>query len=62
MKEDEKSTIRTRHEDFVRCMCLITLDSKPNSRTEAGRIFAELLSKNVLSMAAITQGYYLETL
>jgi len=56
--EDEKSAIRTRHEDFVKFMSLISFDSNPNSRTEAGRIFAELLSKKVLSMTALTQGYY----
>lgn len=54
--EDEKSAIRTRHEDFVKSMSLISFDSNPNSRTEAGRIFAELLSKKVLSMTALTQG------
>jgi translation initiation factor 4G len=39
-------------------MVLITLESNPNSRTTiAGKIFAELLSKKILSMAVITQGY-----
>lgn len=37
-------------------MCLITLDSSPNSRTEAGRLFAELLKVKVISMANITEG------
>lgn len=56
LTKDESSAIRTRHEDFVRSMSLITLDSTPNSRTEAGRLFSELLSKKVISMSAITQG------
>lgn len=60
--EDDKSAIRTRHEVFVKSMSLISFDSNPNSPTEAGRMFAELLSKNVLSMAAVTQGYNSEIL
>lgn len=54
--EDEKSLIRERHEDFVRIMSLIALDSKPNTRTVAGKMFVELLSKKVLTMTAITKG------
>lgn len=54
--EDKSSTIRERHEDFVKAMLLITLDCNPNSRTEAGKMFVELLSKKVLTMAAITKG------
>jgi len=39
-------------------MSLITLDNSPITRTTvAGKIFAELLSKKILSMEAITQGY-----
>jgi len=37
-------------------MSLITLDSPISQTTVAGKIFAELLSKKVLSMAAITEG------
>jgi len=38
-------------------MSLITLDSSPITRTTvAGKIFAELLSKKILSMDAITRG------
>lgn len=62
--DDEKSLIRTRHNEFVKAVSLMTLDCKPNSRTEAGKLFAELLSaKNpktnepVLSISAITHGY-----
>lgn len=62
--DDEKSAIRTRHNEFVKTISLIALDSKPNSRTEVGKLFAELLSaknsKNnepVLSISAITHGY-----
>lgn len=54
--ENEKSHIRTRHDEFVKSMLLCTLDSKPNSRTEAGKILAELLTKKVISMEAITHG------
>lgn len=54
--EDENSSIRERHEDFVKSMLLITLDSNLNSRTEAGKMFVELLSKKVLTIAAITKG------
>ncbi|CAI6369891.1 unnamed protein product [Macrosiphum euphorbiae] len=57
LSEDETSVIRTRHEEFVKSMTLITLDSCPNTRTTvAGNIFAELLSKKILSMEAITRG------
>lgn len=62
MIKDEKSVIRTRHEDFVKSMTLLTMDSKSNSRTEVGKIFAELLSKKVISMDAFTRGYYLAIL
>lgn len=65
MIDDEESSIRTRHDEFVKTLSIITLDSTPNSRTEAGKLFAELLSnknpKNnepVLSISAITLGYY----
>ncbi|XP_026818902.1 uncharacterized protein LOC113557529 isoform X2 [Rhopalosiphum maidis] len=38
-------------------MSLITLDNNPITRTTVvGKMFAELLSKNILSMEAITQG------
>jgi len=38
-------------------MSLVTLDNNPITRTTvAGKIFAELLSKNILSMEAITKG------
>ncbi|XP_060849935.1 eukaryotic translation initiation factor 4 gamma 3-like isoform X2 [Rhopalosiphum padi] len=57
LSEDESSVIRTRHEEFVTSMSLITLDNSPITRTTvAGKIFAELLSKKILSMEAITQG------
>ncbi|KAL5235291.1 hypothetical protein ACI65C_002701 [Semiaphis heraclei] len=57
LSEDETSVIRTRHEEFVKSMSLITLDSSPITRTTvAGKIFAELLSKKILSMEAITRG------
>uniref|UniRef100_A0A2S2P7B1 Eukaryotic translation initiation factor 4 gamma 3 n=1 Tax=Schizaphis graminum TaxID=13262 RepID=A0A2S2P7B1_SCHGA len=57
LSEDESSVIRTRHEEFVKSMSLITLDNSPITRTTvAGKIFAELLSKKILSMEAITQG------
>ncbi|XP_025411781.1 eukaryotic translation initiation factor 4 gamma 3-like isoform X3 [Sipha flava] len=57
LTEDQKSVILTRHDEFVKSMVLITLESNPNSRTTiAGKIFAELLSKKILSMAVITQG------
>ncbi|KAF0749869.1 eukaryotic translation initiation factor 4 gamma 3-like isoform X3, partial [Aphis craccivora] len=57
LSEDQSSEIRTRHEEFVKSMSLITLDNSPITRTTiAGNIFAELLSKNILSMEAITQG------
>jgi len=49
--------IRTRHEEFVKLMSLITLDSNPITLTTvAGNIFAELLSKQILSVEAITKG------
>jgi len=45
------------HEEFVKSMSLITLDSNPNTRTTVvGKMFAELLSKKILSMAAINKG------
>ncbi|XP_050429511.1 eukaryotic translation initiation factor 4 gamma 3-like isoform X2 [Adelges cooleyi] len=56
LKEDNNSTIRTRHEEFVKYMLLTTLEMSPKCQTEAGKMFAELLSKNVLSMVALTQG------
>ncbi|XP_060846639.1 uncharacterized protein LOC132926310 [Rhopalosiphum padi] len=57
LSEDESSVIRTRHEEFVKSMTLITLDNNPITRTTvAGKMFAELLSRNILSMEAITQG------
>ncbi|XP_060846853.1 uncharacterized protein LOC132926503 isoform X2 [Rhopalosiphum padi] len=57
LSEDESSVIRTRHEEFVKSMSLVTLDNNPITRTTvAGKIFAELLSKNILSIEAITQG------
>ncbi|XP_060844791.1 uncharacterized protein LOC132924468 isoform X2 [Rhopalosiphum padi] len=57
LSEDESSVIRTRHEEFVKSMTLITLDNNPITQTTvAGKMFAELLSKNILSMEAITQG------
>lgn len=55
MVEDEKSPIRTRHDEFVKLIILITLDENPNSRTDAGKMLAELLSKSVISMFAVTQ-------
>ncbi|KAL5233967.1 hypothetical protein ACI65C_001377 [Semiaphis heraclei] len=54
--EDESSVICTRHEEFVKSMLLITLDCPITRTTVAGKIFAELLSKNILSIIAITQG------
>ncbi|XP_016657227.2 LOW QUALITY PROTEIN: uncharacterized protein LOC100573442 [Acyrthosiphon pisum] len=58
LSEDETSLIRTRHEEFVKSISLITLDrSSPITLTTvAGNIFAELLSKKILSMEAITRG------
>ncbi|XP_016662697.2 eukaryotic translation initiation factor 4 gamma isoform X2 [Acyrthosiphon pisum] len=57
LSEDETSVIRTRHEEFVTSISLITLDSSPITRTTiAGKIFAKLLSKKILSMVAITRG------
>jgi len=55
--EDETSLIRTRHEEFVKSMSLITLDSNQITQTTlAGKIFAELLSKSIISMVSITRG------
>jgi len=49
--------IRTRHKEFVKSMVLITLGSSPITQTTvAGNIFAELLSKKILSMKAVTRG------
>ncbi|XP_022171727.1 eukaryotic translation initiation factor 4 gamma 3-like isoform X2 [Myzus persicae] len=57
LSEDQTSVIRTRHEEFVKSTSLITLDSSPITRTTvAGKIFAELLSKKILSMEAINRG------
>ncbi|XP_022163596.1 uncharacterized protein LOC111029064 [Myzus persicae] len=56
LSEDESSVIRTRHEEFVKSMSLITLDCPITKTTVAGKIFAELLSKKILSMPAITLG------
>ncbi|XP_025201815.1 eukaryotic translation initiation factor 4 gamma 3-like isoform X2 [Melanaphis sacchari] len=57
LSEDKSSVIRTRHEEFVKSMSLITLDNSPITRTTvAGKIFAELLSKKILSMEAVTHG------
>ncbi|XP_029341561.1 eukaryotic translation initiation factor 4 gamma 3-like [Acyrthosiphon pisum] len=57
LSEDETSVIRTRHEEFVKLMSLITLDTNPITLTTvAGNIFAELLSKQLISVEAITQG------
>ncbi|CAI6363771.1 unnamed protein product [Macrosiphum euphorbiae] len=57
LSEDKTSIICTRHEEFVTSMSIITLDSSPITRTlVAGNIFAELLSKKILSMDAITRG------
>ncbi|XP_060860797.1 eukaryotic translation initiation factor 4 gamma 3-like [Metopolophium dirhodum] len=57
LSEDETSVIRTRHVEFVKLMSLITLDSNPITLTTvAGNIFAALLSKQILSVEAITQG------
>jgi len=55
--EDETSVIRTRHEEFVKYMSLVTFDSSPIIRTiVAGKIFGELLSKKILSIEIITRG------
>ncbi|XP_060844929.1 uncharacterized protein LOC132924566 [Rhopalosiphum padi] len=57
LSEDESSVFRSRHEEFVKSMLLVTLDNNPIIRTTvAGKIFAELLYKNILSMEAITKG------
>eukprot|EP00102_Acyrthosiphon_pisum_P024849 XP_016662059.1 PREDICTED: eukaryotic translation initiation factor 4 gamma 3-like isoform X2 [Acyrthosiphon pisum] len=57
LSKDESSVIRTMHEEFVKSMSLITLDNNPVIQTTVvGKIFAELLSKKILSMVAITQG------
>jgi len=41
----------------VKSLSLITLDSNPVIQTTVvGKIFAELLSKKILSMGTITQG------
>eukprot|EP00102_Acyrthosiphon_pisum_P026294 XP_016663504.1 PREDICTED: uncharacterized protein LOC100575412 isoform X2 [Acyrthosiphon pisum] len=56
LSEDDSSIIFTRYEEFVKNMSLITLDSPIAQASVAGNIFAELLSKNILSMTAITQG------
>ncbi|XP_029346394.1 uncharacterized protein LOC100574055 isoform X2 [Acyrthosiphon pisum] len=56
LSEDESSVIRTRHKEFVKSMSLIILDCPITRTTVAGTIFAELLSKKILSMEAITQG------
>ncbi|XP_060858189.1 uncharacterized protein LOC132935607 [Metopolophium dirhodum] len=58
LSEDETSVIRTRHEEFVKSLALITLDNSPITQTTvAGNIFAELLSKKILSMEAVTRGF-----
>ncbi|XP_060873665.1 uncharacterized protein LOC132947405 isoform X2 [Metopolophium dirhodum] len=57
LSEDESSVIRTRHKEFVKSMSLIILDCPITRTTVAGTIFAELLSKKILSMEAITQGF-----
>jgi len=44
------------HKEFVKSMLLIILDCPITQTTVAGTIFAELLSKKILSMVAITQG------
>lgn len=49
---------QTRHEDFVKNMVLCTLDQNPNTWFLVGNIFNKLLSKQILSKAAITQGYH----
>jgi len=47
--------IRTRHEEFVKSMSFITLKNiSITQSTVAGKIFAELLFKKILSMDAIT--------
>ncbi|KAL5235219.1 hypothetical protein ACI65C_002629 [Semiaphis heraclei] len=57
LSEDGTSIIHTRHEEFVKSMSFITLDCSPITRTTVvGKIFAELLSKKILSMEAITRG------
>ncbi|XP_060858112.1 uncharacterized protein LOC132935536 [Metopolophium dirhodum] len=57
LSEDETSVIRTNHDEFVKSMSLITLDSNPTNRTTVvGKIFAKLLSKRILSKEAITRG------
>ncbi|XP_050535904.1 eukaryotic translation initiation factor 4 gamma 3-like isoform X2 [Daktulosphaira vitifoliae] len=56
LKDDEKSAIRTRHEEFVKYVSLMTFEFSSKFQTEAGKMFAELLTKNVLSMTAITRG------
>ncbi|XP_029341597.1 uncharacterized protein LOC100570805 [Acyrthosiphon pisum] len=56
LSEDDSSIIFTRYEEFVKSMSLITLDSPIDQASVAGNIFAELLSKNILSITTITQG------
>lgn len=63
LADDEKSIIRTRKHEFVKAVTLAQLDINPNSRVDAGKLFAELLSYKhkdnikVLSMVDVTQGY-----
>lgn len=54
--EDEKSAIRSRRQDFVTSTLLESMDSSSNARIETGKMFAELLTKNVLTITDITRG------
>jgi len=54
--EDKDSCIRTKNQQFVTSTSIVTLNGSSNSRTEAGKMFAELLSKKVLSLRDITRG------
>ncbi|VVC28053.1 Hypothetical protein CINCED_3A023671 [Cinara cedri] len=62
LTDDANSVIKTQHQEFVTAMIFTALDSSPNSRTEAGKIFAEVLSykhkdyDEVISVVDVTQG------
>ncbi|KAL4089885.1 hypothetical protein QTP88_024825 [Uroleucon formosanum] len=56
LTEDKNSVICTRHEEFVTSMSLTALDNSPMAQTVTGKMFAELLSKKIISMDAITRG------
>jgi len=56
--EDEKSLIYGQQFYFVKALVQASLELKPESQIEAGKLLARLLSVGVICILAVSLGYF----